>query len=57
MKDIAKLFGLCFLVGVVLTLCFYELGAFGATLSEVAFAAVIAAIITGTGLTIIRICV
>jgi len=57
MKDIAKLFGLCFLVGVVLTLCFYGLGAFGATLSEVAFAAVIAAIITGTGLAIIRICV
>ena len=57
MKDIAKLFGLCFLVGVVLTLCFYGLGAFGASLGEVIFAAVLAAIITGTGWTIIRICV
>ena len=56
MKDIAKLFGLCFLVGVVLTLCFYGVGAFGATLTEVASAAVLAAIITGTGLSIIRAC-
>ena len=57
MKDIVKSFGLCFLVGAVLTLCFYGVGAFGATLIEVAFAAVIAAIITGVSLTIIRICV
>jgi len=57
MKDIAKLFGLCFVVGAVLTVCFYGLGAFGATLGEVVFAAVIAAIITGIGLTIKRVCV
>ena len=55
MKDIAKLFGLCFLVGAVLTLCFYGVGAFSATLGEVAFAAVVAAIVTGGSLTIIRV--
>lgn len=54
MKRILGLFGVCLLVGAVLALIFRSVGAYGASLGEIAIAAVIAAVLTALLLTVYR---